>query len=193
MIFDALGLALIYGLLTRGNFYGIADIVIKKPLFFILGFGAEFGMLYLSSRFPIIMVYKAYIHLFDYIMLFIGLWYNRDNKYIRFIGIGVILNFIVIFANGGRMPVSLSALRTAGLNNLIPDLVSNRVATHQILNSGTRFKFLADVMVLPKPYPLPKTFSIGDLFIASGIFAMIANAMSKSKMKDKFKSKNLLH
>lgn len=192
MIFDALGFALIYGLLTKSDFYGIANIVIKKPIFFILGFGAEFGMLYLANIFPIIMIYRAYIHFFDYLMLFIGLWYNRDNKYMRVIGIGVLLNFIVIFVNGGRMPVSLNALKTAGLSNLIPQLVSNRVATHQVLTSETKLKFLADVLMLPRPYPLPKTFSIGDLFIASGIFAMVVNAMKKSKMCS-VKSKNLLH
>ncbi|WP_026485999.1 DUF5317 domain-containing protein [Caldanaerobius polysaccharolyticus] len=191
MIFDALGLALIYGLLRRGDFYAIADITIKKPLFFVLGFGSEFAMLYLASRFPLIMAYRVYIHFFDYAMLFAGLWYNKDNRYMRLISIGVILNFIVIFANGGRMPVSLNALRAAGLNNLIPDLVSNRVATHQVLDSDTRLKLLADVMMLPKPYPLPKAFSVGDLFIASGTFAIIVDAMFKSKKREK--GKNLLH
>lgn len=179
MIFDSLGASLIYGLIRRGKISGIAEIDIKKPIFFILGFALEFGVLNLTDRFPIIMTYRAYIHFLDYLMLFIGLWYNRHNKYMMIITVGIILNFIVIFANGGRMPVSLSALKEAGLNNLIPTLQKNIVPTHQAMTSATRLKFLSDVLVLPKPYPLPKTFSIGDLFIASGIFLMVTNAMVK--------------
>lgn len=179
MIFDSLGASIIYGKLRKGRISGIADIEIRKPVFFILGFGLEFGMLNLAVKYPILMEYRSYIHFLDYLLLFIGLWYNRNNKYMMIIGFGILLNFIVIFANGGRMPVSLNALKIAGLNNLIPELQANKVATHQALTDSTRLKFLADVLVLPKPYPLPKAFSIGDFIMAVGTFMMVTNAMLK--------------
>jgi hypothetical protein len=179
MIFDSLGASLIYGTLRRGKISGIADIDIKKPSLFIAAFVLEFGMLNLANKFHVIMEYQSSIHFFVYLLLFIGLWYNRNNKYFRIISVGVLLNFIVIFANGGRMPVSIDALKAAGLNNLIPDLQANKIATHQVLTSSTRLKFLADVLVLPKPYPLPKTFSIGDFIMATGTFLLVTNAMLK--------------
>jgi hypothetical protein len=121
--------------------------------------------------------YRAYIHFLVYLLLFIGLWYNRDSKYFRIIALGVFLNFIVIFANGGRMPVSIEALKAAGLTHLIGPLVEDKITTHQVLTSSTRLKFLADVLVLPKPYPLPKAFSVGDLLMAVGMFWLITDAM----------------
>lgn len=185
MIFDSLGATLIYVILTRGNISKIENIEIKKPLFFIIGFALEFGVLNLSGKFPIIMSYRLYIYFLDYLMLFIGLWYNRHNKYMIIISIGIFLNFLVIFANGGKMPVSISALKFAGLDYLIPSLTNNSVLTHQVLTSTTRLKFLSDVLALPRPYPLPKTFSIGDLFIASGIFLLLTKAMSNKKKEVK--------
>ncbi|QSZ27002.1 DUF5317 domain-containing protein [Aceticella autotrophica] len=183
MIFDSLGISLIYGLIRGGKISGIADIDIKKPVFFILGFLFEFGLLNLSDRFPVIMSYRAFIHFLDYLMLFIGLWYNRHNRYMMIIGFGIFLNFIVIFANGGRMPVSIDALKAAGLYHLIPGLLSDGIATHQALTASTRLKFLSDVLFLPKPYPLPKAFSIGDLLIFTGTFLMVTNAMLKKTGK----------
>jgi len=177
MIFDSLGASLIYGLLRRGKISGIGDIVIKKMDFFIAAFLVQLGLWNLSDKFPIIMEYRAYIHFLVYLLLFIGLWYNRDSKYFRIIALGVFLNFIVIFANGGRMPVSIEALKAAGLTHLIPPLVEDKITTHQVLTSSTRLKFLADVLVLPKPYPLPKAFSVGDLLMAIGMFWLITDAM----------------
>ncbi|AFK87645.1 MULTISPECIES: DUF5317 domain-containing protein [Thermoanaerobacterium] len=186
MIFDSLGASFIYGfLLRRGKISGIADIDIKMPIFFILGFGLEFGVLNLTDKYPIIMTYRAYIHFLDYLMLFIGLWYNRHNKYMRIIAIGIILNFIVIFANGGRMPVSIDSLKAAGIGYLVPELTKNIIPTHQAMTSSTKLKFLCDVLYLPKPYPLPKTFSVGDLFIATGIFLMVSNAMINASKRVK--------
>lgn len=186
MIFDSLGASFIYGfLIRRGKLSGIADIDIKKPIFFVLGFALEFGVLNLTDKYPIIMTYRAYIHFLDYLMLFIGLWYNRHNKYMKVIAIGIILNFIVIFANGGRMPVSIKALNAAGISYLIPGLQKNVIPTHQAMTAATKLKFLGDILYLPKPYPLPKTFSIGDLFIATGIFLMVSNAMIKASKKVK--------
>ncbi|ADD01817.1 conserved hypothetical protein [Thermoanaerobacter mathranii subsp. mathranii str. A3] len=179
MIFDSLGVSLIYGTLKKGKISGIADIEIKKPSLFIAAFVLEFGMLNFSNKFYGVIKYQSYIHFFVYLLLFIGLWYNRNNKYFRIISVGVFLNFIVIFANGGRMPVSIDALKAAGLNNLILQLQANRIATHQVLKSSTRLKFLADVLVLPKPYPLPKAFSIGDFIMATGTFLLVTNAMLK--------------
>lgn len=184
MIFDSLGASLVYGTLRKGKISGIADIVIKKPSLFIAAFVVEMGMLNLANKFPIIIEYRAYIHFFVYLLLFMGLWYNRDNKYFRIISVGVLLNFIVIFANGGRMPVSVEALKIAGLQNLIPNLEANKIATHQVLTTSTRLKFLADVLVLPKPYPMPKAFSIGDLIMATGTFLLVTNAMIKKVKKN---------
>ncbi|AGB19819.1 DUF5317 domain-containing protein [Thermoanaerobacterium thermosaccharolyticum] len=186
MIFDSLGASFIYGfLIRRGKLSGIADIDINKPIFFVLGFALEFGVLNLTDKYPIIMTYRAYIHFLDYLMLFIGLWYNRQNKYMKVIAIGIILNFIVIFVNGGRMPVSINALNAAGISYLVPELQKNVIPTHQAMTAATKLKFLGDILYLPKPYPLPKTFSIGDLFIATGIFLMVSNAMIKASKKVK--------
>lgn len=177
MIFDSLGASLIYGFLRGGKISGIENIVIKKVGFFIAAFLVQLGLWNLPDKFPIIIEYRAYIHFLVYLLLFIGLWYNRDSKYFRVIALGIFLNFIVIFANGGRMPVSIEALKATGLNHLIPSLMEDKVTTHQVLTSSTRLKFLADVLVLPKPYPLPKAFSIGDLIMAGGIFWLITDAM----------------
>ncbi|MGB9679501.1 MAG: DUF5317 domain-containing protein [Thermoanaerobacteraceae bacterium] len=189
MIFDSLGASVIYGKLRKGKISGIADIVIKKPSIFIGAFAIQIVMLNFYDKYAFIQTYSPYIHFAVYVLLFIGLWYNKDNKYFNIISIGVLLNFIVIFANGGKMPVSVDALQRGGLNYLIPNLEAGKIATHQALTSTTRLKFLADVLILPRPYPLPKAFSIGDLVMATGTFLLVTNAMIKKVKNHEFTGK----
>jgi len=189
MIFDSLGASVIYGKLRKGKISGIADIIIKKPSIFIGAFAIQIAMLNFYDKYAFIQKYSPYIHFAVYLLLFIGLWYNKDNKYFNIISIGVLLNFIVIFANGGKMPVSVDALQRGGLNYLIPNLEAGKIATHQALTNTTRLKFLADVLVLPKPYPLPKAFSVGDLVMATGTFLLVTNAMIKKVKNHEFTGK----
>jgi hypothetical protein len=99
-----------------------------------------------------------------------GLYQNRHLKSLYLVLLGLFLNTLVIFANGGHMPVSLTALQKAGLGGLEDFLREKRDAVHTLLDETTRLPFLGDVIPLP---PLRKVISPGDILILLGIMGVV--------------------
>jgi hypothetical protein len=94
----------------------------------------------------------------SYVPLLLFVWLNRNLTGIWIAGIGILMNFTVIAANGG-MPVLLEAARLAGETG---DLVFD--AKHVLLDESTRIPFLADIIPLPGA-----VLSLGDVFLAIGV------------------------
>lgn len=99
-----------------------------------------------------------------------GFYQNRHLKSLYLVMLGLGLNTLVIVANGGHMPVSLEALKRAGVEGWEEILKARADAVHSLLDENTRFPFLGDVIGLP---PLRKAVSPGDLFILAGIAGVV--------------------
>ncbi len=99
-----------------------------------------------------------------------GLYQNRHLKSLYLVVLGLGLNTMVIVANSGHMPVSLSALKRAGVEGWEDILKTRSDAVHSLLDEYTRLPFLGDVIPLP---PLGKAVSLGDLFILAGIAGVV--------------------
>ena len=104
----------------------------------------------------------APIHLATYLL---AAWFLVGNLRVPgmwLIASGGLMNAVAIAANGGVMPASAPALRTAGLSQY----------TGEYENSTTladpNLAFLGDVFALPASVPLANVFSIGDVLIALG-------------------------
>jgi hypothetical protein len=99
-----------------------------------------------------------------------GLYQNRHLKSLYLVLLGLLLNTLVIFANGGHMPVSVEALKRAGVEGWEEILKNRSDAVHSLLDETTRLPFLGDVIPLP---PLRKAASLGDLLILAGIAGVV--------------------
>ncbi|WP_041439009.1 MULTISPECIES: DUF5317 domain-containing protein [Thermus] len=99
-----------------------------------------------------------------------GLYRNRHLKSLYLVLYGLLLNTLVILANGGHMPVSLDTLKKAGIEGWEELLKTRADAVHSLLDESTRLPFLGDVIPLP---PLRKAASPGDLFILAGIAGVV--------------------
>lgn len=98
------------------------------------------------------------------------------------IGLGTISNFAVIAANRFRMPVSEYAL------DFYPTMTAEDVlATHAdyfiAVNNDANLLILGDVICIPVPY-IGGFISIGDVFLALGVFLLVLAVMSFSKAQD---------
>lgn len=121
------------------------------------------------------------IYVITYLVLLAGMWLNRHIYGMPYIGVGTILNFLAIVANGGRMPVSGPVLLRVGLGYTLELFQKGRVYTHALIDEGTRLAFLGDVIPLPRPYPWPEALSPGDILIVVGIFLLVNRAMKPFK------------
>ena len=98
---------------------------------------------------------------------------NRGTPGMWAIGVGVLLNVIVISANGA-MPVSTDAIRVAEVTSA-PDENSLK---HEVLGPQTRLPWLGDVLPLPK---LKEILSAGDVALLVGIGLLIYGRMVDQK------------
>ncbi len=99
----------------------------------------------------------------------------------KLIGLGLLLNFAVIMLNGGFMPITPEALIQTGYDSYAPQLETGyRVARTKniVMEPGeARLWFLSDILVLPRPFPIPSVVSVGDVVIAAGVFFFLREPM----------------
>ncbi len=190
MIIESIGSSLIVGLLRGGKFSNMKDGEIHKWYFIVASFFVEFTAVFLTEKgYQVISNYIFLIHFISYTLLFIGISFNIGRLSFKLILLGTLLNFIVIMLNGGQMPVSETAMIKAGLADDLKALLQGDIVTHTIITKNTILHFLGDIIVLPKPYPRPKVLSLGDLFMAVGVFVFLQEIMVKKVVKRTLSSK----
>ncbi len=118
-----------------------------------------------------------YLHIFSYILMMACLLLNLKKNSMKIFLIGLILNFIVIFANGGKMPVSLNGIKGINDNIGIELPIGDFDIKHIGVTQDTKLVYLADIILIPEPYPLAKILSIGDIFIMTGLFVFLQEGM----------------
>jgi hypothetical protein len=187
LLVESVGTSLVVGKLRGGSFSNMKDASLEKWYYFVLGFMVEFAAVYMASKgVGFFRENILSIHFLSYLLLFIGIYFNRDSFAFRIVFIGVFLNFLVIMANGGQMPVWGEAMVAIGLTDNMLAIRDGKIITHTLMNNKTVLRYLGDILVLPRPYPRPKIFSVGDVFMALGIYIYIQEIMKKkAKAKNK--------
>lgn len=113
----------------------------------------------------------------SYVCLLVAVLLNRRLPGMALLAAGTVLNLAVIFANGGRMPVSGEALAALGAGGAIARLAEGADPVHSLITPDTRLPFLADVLYLPPLVPLKEMFSAGDVLIGLAIAHLVQAGM----------------
>jgi hypothetical protein len=114
---------------------------------------------------------------FSLLMFLVFVWLNRSLPGMLVLLAGLILNLLVISANGGWMPISpqtASHLPRGGeAGGYVP---GDRFGAKDILlmPESTRLEFLADRFLIPPWLHYPTAFSLGDVLVAVGAFWLLA-------------------
>lgn len=86
------------------------------------------------------------------------------------VAIGAASNLVAIIANGGFMPISPEAARSAG--HVPPSGYTNAIEL-----SDAVLRPLTDILVVPPPFPFANVYSVGDLLIVTGLLVTIIWAL----------------
>ena len=178
MFIQVIVLAIIIGFIFKGNLNNLADIKIEALYLVVVSFLVE-AMVILTIRKGLMHIgYITYfIDVFMYILLFIFVYKNRKNPYIMLMGFGFLLNAIAIFLNGGTMPVSSDALKTAGMTFNV-----GSQGLYNVVGNTTKLWFLGDIF--PYTFIQKNIVSVGDLVAAVGMLLFIVKGMQKSKIME---------
>ena len=99
-----------------------------------------------------------------------AIYFNRQIPGLKLMGLGVLLNFLVIAASGGYMPVSAVGVAKVQISLLPGTMLLNEPRTQAIVvTEGTRLWFLGDVIPLPDLLPV-NMISVGDIVLCLGVF-----------------------
>lgn len=100
---------------------------------------------------------------------------NRRVEGVPLLAAGLLLNALVIAANGA-MPVSSYAALRAGISPT--SAYDNGDALHEVADARTRLPALGDVVPVPLPVH-PETVSAGDMLIVAGVGLLIVAGMHR--------------
>jgi len=147
-----------------------------------VGFLPQFFAVYLdSARLTRPDWLVASVILTSQLTLLIFAWLNRHLVGMLILIIGLVLNMAVMVANDGFMPINPNtAERIVGAERIAVFEIGSRIGYKDILlpKNETRLELLADRFLPPVGFPYQVAFSLGDVFIASGAFWILANQKS---------------
>jgi hypothetical protein len=139
----------------------VAAMLLQSALW--IDFGMDRGFLYPCARF---------LHPISYLPLLLFMVLNRKIPGMPMIGLGLLLNLLVITANGGAMPVDPAGLAPPLQEEL---LSGNGSPIHIPLTENTRLALLGDRNKMP--YGESNIISIGDIVLAAGLLWIIQQGM----------------
>lgn len=188
MLIEAVLLGTITGWLRRGKIrrltgltlpgWPLAVLALAIQLVIIIGF--NYGWAFIFPAAP-------YLHVISYAPLLGFVYLNRNHRGMILIGLGLLLNLIVIAANKGFMPVNPSLLTPLLQEELLSGAGS---PLHMALTDEAVFPLLCDQIRIP--YRLDKIISIGDILLAVGIGILIQHNMVLSPGSNKTAAKDQL-
>lgn len=169
--------ALAISMLRGGRLINLGDIELSAWWLLFIALGLQLGTQWLpeedwADTAGLVMILGSFV------LLMVLVLANRKKPGMWIAGLGVLMNFIVIAANGG-MPVLAEAAEVAsGFEVSNPDLSGSY--KHILLEEGSRLTFLADVIPL-RLAGIGEVISLGDIFLALGLGAFLEHELRRPR------------
>jgi len=109
------------------------------------------------------------------LILLLFVWLNRKSSFIWLMGLGLLLNFVVISLNGGWMPLSPATLVSQSVPASQWQIGARFGYSKDLVmaKESTNLWILSDILTLPKWIPYRVAFSIGDVLLGFGVIGFL--------------------
>jgi len=172
VIFIALAIAILRG----GRLVNLGDIELRAWWLLFMALGLQFATRFIPDD-GTAWVGVAMV-LLSFALLMIMVVLNRSKPGMWIVGLGVLMNFVVIAVNGG-MPVLAGAAEVAsGFTVADPDL--SGTFKHVPLDATSHLTFFADVIPL-RFAGIGEVISLGDILLALGLGVFLEHELRRPR------------
>lgn len=141
----------------------------KDLLYDILGLQIGFRLLGLIFTIEDLNKVLSLVQIMTFVLVLMFMFYNRKQLSVLIVGVGTLLNLIVMIFNSGKMPV-LTDMSVTDLR-------------HSVMTGESKLKILGDIIDLPYPLSIGMAkSSIGDIIIFVGLMFIVAQLVGKEKI-----------
>ena len=183
MILIALCFALLLGLVVAGGrVSNLGAVQVRWGWLAPLAFAMQAYLIFFpADRAGGLLSARSLLLTASLMLLLVVVWQNRHLRGVKLIGLGLLLNFLVMAVNGGFMPIAPDTLAQIGYDGNASQLETGYIVgrtKNVVVEPGeASLWFLSDIMVVPRPFPIPTALSVGDLLIVVGVFVFLWEAM----------------
>lgn len=170
LVVVTLAVAVVVSLLRGGSFRRLTDAELGWTWLLFVGVAIQVAVDLAAGR-DLLGVGAAYAGIaLSQVAVLAWVVVNRELPGMALIGAGLLMNVVVIAANGA-MPVDAAAIERLGIG-----AVEVAPGKHELMTPDTRLPWLADVLPVP---PLRTIVSIGDVVLAVGVALLVHHLMTR--------------
>lgn len=188
LILIAIILGFLIGKIRRGSLHGFRVRKISLLPVGILGLVLQIALhLYIyTGGISLIEPYLEIVNFASYILILVMLVFNLDDFWVILMAVGITANFVVIFINGGHMPVA------QGVLDLLPTAFGEQITQglnplYSLIQPNTLLWFLGINLPIPVPFvPLVMSLygsvsgvTVGTIVTLIGLIGFIQYVMNK--------------
>ncbi|WP_296557954.1 DUF5317 domain-containing protein [uncultured Acetobacterium sp.] len=188
LILIAIMLGFLIGKIRRGSLRGFKVRKISLLPVGILGLVLQIALhLYIyTGGITLIEPYLEIVNFASYILILVMLVFNLDDFWVILMAVGITSNFVVIFINGGHMPVS------QGVIDILPAVFGQQITQglspiYSLIQPNTLLWFLGINLPIPVPFiPLLMSLygavagiTVGTIVMLIGLIGFIQYVMNK--------------
>lgn len=185
MFIEIIILSIIIGLVRGGKLSRFKRVNFKKMWVLILALIIQYFLvminfieeLYRFDNLDVVFRFTKQLSIISYVLLFIGIIINLRYRSLWVVLAGSIMNILAMIFNGWKRPILVEGIELLGFEDLGFLLEQGKLPLYTPIVEKTKLAILGDIIVLPKPYPYPHIFSLGDFIIYLGLFVLIQEIM----------------
>ena len=175
--------AVCIGWILKGRLSGLAQVQLRWIWLVGAGLAAQVvAMGYVGRSWAFVSANRPAIIIATYLLVLVGLARNWRLTGMAVVTLGFALNFTVIAANGGQMPVSRDTIEASGQGWLLATTHEGQpvLQSKDILlpKDDTRLWALSDIYITPPP--VRRAASLGDFVTYAGVALVIVAAMRRA-------------
>src|SRR5690242_19154518 len=157
--------AVLIGWALKGRLTALAELRLRWIWLIVAGLAVQVvAMGYVGRSWTFVTANRPAIIIGTYLLVVIGLARNWRVPGMAVVALGFALNFAVIVANGGQMPVTRETIEASGQGWLLTETTEGQPVLHSkdilLPKDQTRLWALSDIFITPPP--VRRAASLGD-------------------------------